>query len=213
MNRGLSQTECEVEGLFMLVAGTESTASAIRCILTHAMTAPAVYRQLKAEIRAAVRDGRASSPIIQAEEARALPYLQAVLYEGIRMRPPLLGLMPKIVPPGGDTLAGRYVPAGTAICSNISSLLRSTAMFGADADVYRPERFMELGPEDRAVMERNTELVFGSGQWQCVGKNISFMEMNKIVFEVSVHPIPSSYCSPPLATGILSSPPTDFPPL
>ncbi|KAK8001025.1 hypothetical protein PG991_013247 [Apiospora marii] len=194
MNRGLDQTECEVEGLFMLVAGTESTASAIRCILTHAMTTPSVYRKLQAEIRAAVRDGRASSPIIKAEEARELPYLQAVLYEGLRMRPPLLGLMPKIVPPGGDTLAGRYVPAGTAICSNISSLLRSAAIFGADADVYRPERFMELGPEDRAVMERDAELGFGSGQWQCVGKAISFLEMNKIVFEAGAHQILSSHC-------------------
>ncbi|KAK8045983.1 BcABA1- cytochrome P450 monooxygenase [Apiospora saccharicola] len=183
MNRGLDQTECEVEGLFMLIAGTESTASAIRCIMTYAMTTPSVYQKLKAEIRTAVRGGRASSPIIKAEEARELPYLQAVLYEGIRMRPPLLGLMPKIVPPGGDTLAGQHVPAGTAICSNISSLLRSTAMFGADADIYRPERFMELGPEDRAAMERNVELAFGSGQWQCAGKVISFMEMNKIVFE------------------------------
>ncbi|KAK6841133.1 hypothetical protein PG987_001993 [Apiospora arundinis] len=182
MNHGLDQTECEVEGLFMVISGTESTASAIRCIMTYAMTTPSVYVKLKGEIQDAVREGRASSPI-RVEEARKLPYLQAVLYEGIRMRPPLLGLLAKTVPRGGDTLAGRRVPAGTAICTNVSSLLRSTKLFGADADVYRPERFMELGAEDRVAMERNVELAFGSGQWQCVGRVISFMEMNKIVFE------------------------------
>ncbi|KAK8137102.1 hypothetical protein PG984_005042 [Apiospora sp. TS-2023a] len=182
MHHGLDQTECEVEGLFMVISGTESTASAIRCIMTYAMTTPSVYMKLKVEIQDAVRDGKASSPI-KVEEARKLPYLQAVLYEGIRMRPPLLGLLAKAVPPGGDTLAGRRVPGGTAICTNVSSLLRSTKMFGADADVYRPDRFMELGAEDRIAMERNVELAFGSGQWQCVGRVISFMEMNKIVFE------------------------------
>ncbi|KAK8062767.1 BcABA1- cytochrome P450 monooxygenase [Apiospora hydei] len=186
MNHGLNQTECEVEGLFMVISGTESTASAIRCIMTYAMATPSVYVKLKAEIQAAVRDGRVSSPI-KVEEARRLPYLQAVIYEGIRMRPPLLGLLAKVVPAGGDTLAGKHVPAGTAICTNFSSLLRSTKMFGADADVYRPERFMELGAEDRVAMERNTELAFGSGQWQCVGRVISFMEMNKIVFETFRH--------------------------
>ncbi|KAK8029626.1 hypothetical protein PG993_010917 [Apiospora rasikravindrae] len=186
MNHGLDQTECEVEGLFMVISGTESTASAIRCIMTYAMATPSVYVKLKAEIQEAVRDGKVSSPI-KVEEARKLPYLQAVIYEGIRMRPPLLGLLAKVVPPGGDTLGGKHVPAGTAICTNVSSLLRSTKMFGVDADVYRPGRFLELGVEDRVAMERNTELAFGSGQWQCIGRVISFMEMNKIVFETFRH--------------------------
>ncbi|KAK7959300.1 uncharacterized protein PG986_004154 [Apiospora aurea] len=100
--------------------------------LRHAMATPSVYVKLKTETQAAVRDGKASSPI-KAEEARRLPNLQAVIYEGIRMRPPLLGLLAKVVPAGGDTLAGKHVPAGTAICTNVSSLLRSTKMFGADA--------------------------------------------------------------------------------
>ena len=101
------------------------------------------------------------------------------------MRPPLLGLLSKSVPPGGDTLGGQAVPGGTAICTNISTILRSTKLFGPDADTYRPDRFMELQGEDRAALERNVELAFGSGQWQCVGRVISFMEMNKIVFEAS----------------------------
>lgn len=186
IHHGLDQTECEVEGLFMVVAGTESTASAIRSVLVHTMSTPAVYSQLKAEIATAVRSGAASSPVIKNEEAVRLPVLQAVIYEGLRMRPPLLGLLPKVVPAGGDTLAGHHVPAGTAVCVNASSLLRSEALFGPDTDVFRPGRFLDLqDPEARAAMQRNVELAFGSGQWQCVGKTIAFMELHKVVFEVS----------------------------
>ncbi|TLD31295.1 hypothetical protein PspLS_01879 [Pyricularia sp. CBS 133598] len=184
IHHGLNQTECEVEGLFMVVAGTESTASAIRSVLVHTMSTPAVYAQLKAEIATAVRSGAASSPIIKNEEAVRLPVLQAVIYEGLRMRPPLLGLLPKVVPEGGDTLAGHHVPAGTAVCVNASSLLRSEALFGPDTDVFRPARFLELQGEARAAMQRNVELAFGSGQWQCVGKTIAFMELHKVVFEI-----------------------------
>lgn len=112
-------------------------------------------------------------------------YVQAVIYEGIRMRPPLLGLFPKVVPAPGETFHGKFIPAGTSICTNGASLQRSKALFGEDADIYNPERFMALeSPEDRKEMERNVELVFGYGQWMCAGKSIAFMELNKVIFEV-----------------------------
>lgn len=75
MKHGLSQIECETEGLFMIIAGTETTASVIRSALVHAMTCPLVYQKLKDEINAAVQEGRVSKPITF-QEAKKLPYLQ-----------------------------------------------------------------------------------------------------------------------------------------
>ncbi|KAF4551730.1 Cytochrome P450-like protein 18 [Elsinoe fawcettii] len=183
IRQGHNQQECEVEGLFMIVGGTESTASALRSILVHIMTCPRVYQTLKKEISNAVQSGSVSSPIT-VEHAKRLPFLQAVIYEGIRMRPPLLGIFPKVVPAGGAQVLGFNLPPGTSVAMNISALLRSTAMFGPDADLYRPERFMELEQAERTQMERNVELAFGSGQNMCVGKNIAFMQLNKAVFEL-----------------------------
>jgi cytochrome P450 len=75
MKHGLNQTECETEGLFMIIAGTESTASAIRSALVHTITTPRVYQTLKQEIAKAMADGTVSSPISMVE-ARNLPYLR-----------------------------------------------------------------------------------------------------------------------------------------
>ncbi|KAF3762478.1 cytochrome P450 monooxygenase [Cryphonectria parasitica EP155] len=186
MKHGLNQTECETEGLFMIFAGTESTASAIRSALVHTMTSPVAYQTLKEEIHTAVREGKVSSPITL-QEAKKLPYLQAsaaVVYEGIRMRPPLIGLLPKVVPPGGENILGYQIPAGTAIGTNASSILASTDLFGPDANIFRPERFTELDDQHRKQMERNVELAFGHGQWMCVGKTIALLEINKSVFEL-----------------------------
>ncbi|KLU89741.1 hypothetical protein MAPG_08710 [Magnaporthiopsis poae ATCC 64411] len=37
-------------------------------------------------------------------------------------------------------------------------------------------------------MQRNVEAAaFGSGQWQCVGRTIAFMELHKVVFELFRH--------------------------
>lgn len=101
------------------------------------------------------------------------------------MRPPAPGLYPKSVPPEGDVIHGKFIPGGTAIGMNTSAVMRSTELFGADADLFRPERFMEADEATRGEMERNVELVFGYGRWMCAGKPVAFMELNKIYFEVS----------------------------
>jgi cytochrome P450 len=57
-------------------------------------------------------------------------------------------------------------------------------IFGNDVELFRPERFMEADEVRRAEMYRTTELIFGSGRWQCAGKSLAFMELNKVFFEV-----------------------------
>lgn len=101
------------------------------------------------------------------------------------MRIPLLGLWPKWSP-SDETLLGVFIPAGTYLCMNTSALLRSPKLFGHDADIYNPGRFMSLDPEARLEMEHHVEFAFGSGQWMCAGQNMAFMEINKIIFEVSI---------------------------
>ena len=58
--------------------------------------------------------GTISSPI-KDSEAKALPYLQACIKEGLRLFPPTSALLSKRVPPGGDTLNGVFLPGGTDI--------------------------------------------------------------------------------------------------
>ncbi|CAN9270111.1 unnamed protein product [Alternaria alternata] len=184
MAKGFTEEECQSEGLFLLLAGSESTANAMRSILVHTMSSPTVYNRLVAEIQNAVRAENVSYPITL-EQARRLPYLQAIIYEGLRMRPPILGLFPKIVPLDESPIFHeKLLPPGTAVCMNMSSMLQSTALFGADADVFRPERFTEADEETRRQMELDVEMVFGYGGWVCAGKNIAMMDIAKVVFEV-----------------------------
>lgn len=57
-------------------------------------------------------------------------------------------------------------------------------MFGPDADLFRPERWLEVDEAQRTEMRRVAELVFGYGRWMCAGKVIAFMELNKVLVEV-----------------------------
>ncbi|KAH7144940.1 cytochrome P450 [Fusarium sp. MPI-SDFR-AT-0072] len=180
---GLRLEECQAESLFMFVAGSETTATVIRVILLYIVASPHIYQRLRQEIMEAISEGRASNPITDVE-SRQLPYLQAVIYEGIRIRPATTGMFFKDVPAGGETMHGRYFPPGTSIGINASSLLRSEALFGPDPQVFRPERYLEVDKETSAQMKRDVEIVFGYGRWMCAGKPIAFMELNKVIFEL-----------------------------
>ncbi|KAH8193877.1 hypothetical protein TruAng_011957 [Truncatella angustata] len=183
IDHGLTRQECMTEALFMIIAGFENTSCVIRTTMLYLMTSPRVMHKLKAAIAEVTQAGKASYPITY-EQTRAIPYLQAVVYEGIRMRPPAPGLYPKSVPPEGDVIHGKFIPGGTAIGMNTGSLVRSKRLFGDDADFFRPERFMEVDEIKRAEMERNTEMVFGYGRWMCAGKVVAFMEIYKVLFEM-----------------------------
>ena len=101
--------------------------------MLYIITSPRVYSTLQSEIDAAVQENKISSLIDQNEEARALPYLRAVIKEGLRIWPPDIGLMAKLVPPEGDTINGVILPGGTNIGLNMWALLRNKHVFGEDA--------------------------------------------------------------------------------
>jgi len=152
--------------------------------MLYVLTSPTVYRKLKDEIEDTIRRGHLSSPATN-EEAKKLPYLQAVLNEGIRMVPPAITGFSKRVPAGGDTICGKLVPGGTDIMVNMCEMVRNKDVFGDDADRFRPERFLDCDDETKARRFKVMDLAFGHGRWMCPGKNLAWIQLNKIFVEVS----------------------------
>lgn len=195
INHGLSKDDLFSESLLQILAGSDTTATAIRATMLHLITHPRIYNRLQAEVDAAVRSGAAPATpdVVQDTSLKTLPYLQAVVREGLRIFPPVTDVVPKKVPPGGDrvTIEGKqyYFPGGTDISYNAWGVHHDKAMFGADADLFRPERWLleeNRANEDRlTAMRRTTEMIFGYGKYQCLGKPIAWLEITKVIFEVS----------------------------
>jgi cytochrome P450 len=80
---------------------------------------------------------------------------------------------------------GVFIPGGTQICISILAVLREKKVFGEDVEVFRPERWITGEDVERAkVMERNLNMIWGYGRYQCLGKDLAWMELNKVFFEV-----------------------------
>ncbi|PKS13186.1 hypothetical protein jhhlp_000531 [Lomentospora prolificans] len=183
MRHGLNREEASGEALLQVVAGNDTSATAIRMVMLYLMTNPSAYIRLQSEIDGAIELQKISSPIKNVE-ARELPFLQAVIKEGLRVLPPAGGAFYKTVPPEGDVIAGLFVPGGTHIGSSPLGVQHSKEIFGADVEVFRPERWLEAGEEQLRTMNNTVDLVFHSGRYQCLGKSVALMEFNKIFVEL-----------------------------
>ncbi|KAK0701343.1 cytochrome P450 [Apiosordaria backusii] len=180
--------ELRSEVLEQLVAGSDTTAGALRGIMLHVLATPRVQRKMQEEIDAVYAERAWGEGVVPMAVVRQMPYMQAVIREGLRIWPPVLNLLPKDVPEGGDTIVvdGKkvFLPGGTCIGISTLAMHHNKELYGEDADVFKPERWLlETDQEKLAVMTRINDLTFGHGKWQCLGKPVAQMEINKMLFE------------------------------
>ena len=170
------------------VAGAETTSVSIRLILLSLLTTPEAYRKLQAEIDAyyAERAAHGADPnsVISYAHSKSLLYLQGAIREGMRLWPPSAGLFSRDVPKAGDTIHGYYLPPGTEIGQSMYGIGRRRDLWGEDADVFRPERWLEANPEKLREMHAACDLNFSSGKYVCLGRSIALMEISKFFVEV-----------------------------
>jgi cytochrome P450 len=151
-------------------AGSDTTAIAFRSTLYHLMKNPTTLAKAHAEIDTAIRAGSLSSPIKYAEATTKLPYICAAIKEAMRMHPSVGLSIPRYAPQEGIELAGRFISKGYRIGINPAVVHYDRDVFGADADEFRPERWL-VGEDDWRAMDRNL-LIFGAGTRTCIGKNV-----------------------------------------
>jgi cytochrome P450 len=172
-------------------AGSDTTAIALRQILYKLLTHPGAKDRFMTELAVVLRAREEKGGVephlpITWAEGQSMTYYQALIKECLRTHPPLGQLIPRVVPEGGTELCGKYLPAGTVVGCNAWVVHRDTNVFGDDADEFRPERWLEEGPEgaERRRQMDNLSFAFGGGPRVCLGKNIALLEISKMVPEL-----------------------------
>lgn len=162
-----------------IFAGSDTTSLSLSATYFNIIKNPSVQAKLRAELDEAHERGALSDPPGFAE-TQALPYLQAVLKEALRMHPAAGTPLWRVVPAGGATLCGQYFPAGTNVGVNCWVAHRNKEVWGEDADEFRPERWLESSEEQLRAMNA-MYMPFGVGSRTCIGKNISLLEISKLI--------------------------------
>jgi cytochrome P450 len=164
--------ELRDELITMLIAGHETTATALSwtfaCLLEH----PDIGARLSAELeRAMIPDGRGEHAL-DPEALNSLDYLDAVIKETLRLRPILPDVVRKLQSP--IDFAGFRIPAGVSLTPCIHLAHRRPDSY-PDPLAFRPERW--LG----ARVDPYAWLPFGGGIRRCLGMAFALYEMKIVV--------------------------------
>ncbi|KXH60275.1 cytochrome P450 4A5 [Colletotrichum salicis] len=164
------------EAIVMFVAGSGTTSTALLTILWHLLANKNAYDKLVSEIRSTVtgRD-ELSYPKIQ-----HLPYLRAMIEEGLRIFPPNAGFIPRQVleSNGAFVLRGVHLPVGTKVDIANMAMHRSPEYFERP-NCFIPERW--IGDGQSAVKDKSAFSPFSKGPRACLGRTMAYMETSLVL--------------------------------
>lgn len=167
----IPREEVEVQCQAIVFAGADSTAVKLATIMFHLIQNPDCLRRIREELRQA--NARQSS---DAQDGQQMPYLRAVIKEGLRLGMANPTRMTRVVPSKGLQVGDMHIPAGTVVGCAASVLHHDPAVF-PDPFAFRPERWLDeqIGGDTalrKPHMERSL-LMFGAGSRSCIGKNLA----------------------------------------
>jgi cytochrome P450 len=153
----------------LLVAGHETTATAISWGVYHLARQPEVLAKLRGELDAL---GPGASP----ESIAKAPYLSAVVSESLRIEPVVTDVVR--VCRNDFPLGGYVVPAGQTIFVLLCAVLRDPRLF-PEPTVFRPERFLER------TFTAAEFAPFGGGSRRCLGAAFAESEMALVLASIA----------------------------
>jgi len=151
-----------------MLAGSDTTSTAMTWILTMLVKNPEVLQRAQEEIEDEV--GRERK--VEASDIKNLIYLQAIVKETLRLYPP----GPLLVPHEATQdcyIQGYHVPKGTRVFANVWKLHRDPSVW-SEAEKFSPERFVNENGEVVDEGHQHFEyLPFGSGRRACPGSTFA----------------------------------------
>jgi enediyne biosynthesis protein E7 len=171
---GMSDGRLVDEVMTLIVAGHETTASALSWTWYLLALHPQAESRLHAEL-----DANPELPAPSLTEVEELPYTNQVVREALRLYPPGWLLSRRTVE--ADVLGGFTVPAHTEVLLPIY-LLHRDPRFWQQPDAFLPERFE---PAQEAQRPRFLYIPFGAGPRHCIGETLALYEMLMHLYKVA----------------------------
>ncbi|KAJ5786687.1 cytochrome P450 [Penicillium pulvis] len=146
----------------LVIAGGETVATFLAAVTFYLLSTPEAYKRLRDEIRGRYLDVSE----IDSTSALQLPYLQAVITEGLRIYPPGSQGFPRITPPEeGIMVNGSYVPGNTEVYTSAWTLTHDPRYFHQPFE-FKPQRWLD--PE--CTDNKEASQPFSLGPRGCLGR-------------------------------------------
>ncbi|KAI5803281.1 cytochrome P450 [Peziza echinospora] len=189
---GFDKAELWGEANVLMIAGSDTTSTALAATLYYLLQNPAKMAKLQAEIRSTFSGAQ---EIVSGKKMTECVYLRACIDEAMRLCPPVPGLLPReVVSPAGMTIdcsgekdgAVYTLPQGTVVGVPIYAIHHNPLYF-PDPFTFMPERWIESEAEEFTDPEvaRSAYLPFSIGSRGCIGKSLALMELRLVIARVA----------------------------
>ncbi|EDO01120.1 hypothetical protein SS1G_03594 [Sclerotinia sclerotiorum 1980 UF-70] len=164
------------EAFSLVTAGSGTTAYVLRGTSYHISANPRISELLHEELKSAIPD-----PLkpLSLPELEKLPYLTAVIQEGLRLADPVTHRIGRQYPEKSFQCNGKTIPAGTIM--NMTALLtHQNEKIFPEPEVFKPERWLET--ENKRL--EHYLVTFNRGTRSCLGINLARAELYLILASV-----------------------------
>ncbi|KAI2700473.1 hypothetical protein CBS147332_8084 [Penicillium roqueforti] len=190
-NKKLPDEEKELERLeqelkFLIIAGTDAPSQVMALTMFHLLWNPEICQKLKDELDEAF-------PVLSDADwtkLKYLPYLSAVLKEGLRISAVVTSRLPRSAPDEALQYGKWTIPPGTPISMTTHSILRSPEVY-TEPMKFIPERWMGP-PEEVRVLDRYL-VPFAKGNSSCMGQSMAYSWLYAVIgtvvrkFQLELH--------------------------
>jgi cytochrome P450 len=163
-----------------LDAGTDTTSTGLQWIMAELVKNPAIQQKLYHEIEAATT-GEDKEEVSE-EDVHKMPYLKAVVLEGLRKHPPAHFVLPHKAAEDME-IGGYLIPKGTSVNFMVAEMSRDEREWRNPTE-FSPERFLP-GGDGEGVDVTGTKGVrmmpFGVGRRICAGLNVAMLHLEYFV--------------------------------
>ncbi|EEP81715.1 conserved hypothetical protein [Uncinocarpus reesii 1704] len=170
-----------------LTAGHETSAVALTYLYWELSRNPELQRELRKELRGLSPSinfpihSETVPNLPSPKDIDALPLLNAVITETLRLHAPIPGLQPRVTPSPMSSLGGYHqIPPNTRVNAQAYSLHRNLDVF-PEPELWLPKRWLKPGDSPEMENMKRWFWAFGSGGRMCVGSNFALQEMKLVV--------------------------------
>ena len=133
-----SREALDQDGRVIIIAGSDTTATTLAAMLYFLAKYPAVLQKLQTQIDEILPEGSELSY----DKIKAITYLDDIIQETLRLRPPLMTMVPRVTPPEGITVQGRHIPGDTNVFVPVK-FVQEDERYYSNAKTFIPERWTE----------------------------------------------------------------------
>ncbi|EAZ15260.1 hypothetical protein OsJ_30679 [Oryza sativa Japonica Group] len=162
-----------------LNGGTDTTSTALEWIMAELVKNPTIQDKLHGEIKGAITS---NSGKVSEEDVQKMPYLKAVVMEGLRRHPPGHFVLPH-APAEDMELGGYTIPKGTLVNFTVADMGMDGAAWDRPRE-FLPERFMAGGDGEGVDITGTREIrmmPFGAGRRICPGLGVATLHLEYFV--------------------------------